>query len=126
MLMNNLKLEKTNHTPYVNLTAGKIEISGRSIPEDPVAFYKPVLDWLDDYKKSPSERTIVNLNFEYINTSSSKALHNILKSLNEGFDNAHQMEINWHYEVGDDDMFELGQFFQPYISIPMNFIETAE
>ena len=126
MLMNNLKLEKTNHTPYVNLTAGKIEISGRSIPEDPVAFYKPVLDWLDDYKKSPSERTIVNLNFEYINTSSSKALHNILKSLNEGFDNAHQMEINWHYEVGDDDMFELGQFFQPYISIPMNFIETSE
>jgi len=126
MLMNNLKLEKTNHTPYVNLTAGKIEISGRSIPEDPVAFYKPVLDWLEDYKKSPSERTIVNLNFEYINTSSSKALHNILKSLNEGFDNAHQMEINWHYEVGDDDMFELGQFFQPYISIPMNFIETAE
>ena len=126
MLMNNLKLEKTNHTPYVNLTAGKIEISGRSIPEDPVAFYKPVLDWLDDYKKSPSDKTVVNLNFEYINTSSSKALHNILKSLNEGFDNAHKMEINWHYEVGDDDMFELGQFFQPYISIPMNFIETDE
>ena len=36
------------------------------------------------------------------------------------------MEINWHYEVGDDDMYELGQFFQPYISIPMNFIETEE
>jgi hypothetical protein len=124
--MNNLKLEKTNHTPFVSLTSGKIEISGRSIPEDPVAFYKPVLDWLEDYKKSPSDKTIVNLNFEYINTSSSKALHNILKSLNEGFDNSHKMEINWHYEVGDDDMFELGQFFQPYISIPMNFIETEE
>jgi len=124
--MNNLKLEKTNHTPYVNLTAGQIDISGRSIPEDPVAFYKPVLDWLEDYKKSPSGKTVVNLNFEYINTSSSKALHNILKSLNEGFDNEHKMVINWHYEVGDDDMFELGQFFQPYISIPMNFIETEE
>jgi hypothetical protein len=124
--MNNLKLEKTNHTPYVNLTDGLVEISGRSIPEDPVAFYRPVLEWLEDYKKNPAPQTTVNLMFEYINTSSSKALHNILKCLNEGFDNDHKMEINWHYEVGDDDMYELGQFFQPYINIPMNFIETEE
>ena len=124
--MNSLKIEKTNHTPHVNMSSGLIEISGRSIPEDPVAFYRPVLEWLEVYKKNPAPKTIVNLMFEYINTSSSKALHNILKSLNEGCDNAHKMEINWHYEEGDDDMYELGQFFQPYINIPMNFIETAE
>jgi hypothetical protein len=124
--MNILKLEKTNHTPFVRLTPGLIEISGRSIPEDPVAFYRPVLDWLEDYKKSPEPNTVINLQFEYINTSSSKALHTILKSLNDGLDNDHKMEINWHYEVGDDDMFELGQFFQPYLNIPMNFIETQE
>jgi hypothetical protein len=124
--MNILKFEKTNHTPFVRLTPGLIEISGRSIPEDPVAFYRPVLDWLEEYKKRPEAKTVINLQFEYINTSSSKALHTILKSLNDGLDNEHKMEINWHYEVGDDDMFELGQFFQPYLNIPMNFIETQE
>lgn len=124
--MESLKIQKSNQTPEILLETGLIDISGRSIPEDPVAFYKPVMDWLLKYSKSAPPYTKINLRFEYINTSSSKALHNILKVLNDGFDDSHKMDLYWYYEVGDDDMFELGQFFQPYIRIPITFIETEE
>jgi len=124
--MNSLNIPGTNQTPKVNLQPGLIEITGRSIPEDPIAFYGPVMDWLAEYSKSPANQTTINLQFEYINTSSSKALHNILKVLNDTCDDSHKMELNWYYEVGDDDMYELGQFFQPYLRIPINFIETDE
>jgi hypothetical protein len=124
--MDSIKIQKTNQTPQITLESGFIEISGRSIPEDPVAFYRPVMDWLVKYSTDAAGKTTINLRFEYINTSSSKALHNILKVLNDAYDDSHKMELNWYYEVGDDDMFELGQFFQPYIRIPINFIETDE
>lgn len=124
--MDSLKIQKTNQTPQIILEPGKIEISGRSIPEDPVAFYRPVMEWLMNYSKNPSGKTVIDLKFEYINTSSSKALHNILKVLNDAHDDAHKMQLNWYYEVGDDDMYELGQFFQPYLRIPITFIETEE
>ncbi|MFN8206485.1 MAG: DUF1987 domain-containing protein [Bacteroidales bacterium] len=124
--MDSLKIQKSNQTPQITLEPGYIEISGRSIPEDPVAFYRPVMEWLVKYGKETAPNTVINLKFEYINTSSSKALHNILKVLNDSYDDQHKMVLNWYYEVGDDDMYELGQFFQPYLRIPINFIETEE
>ncbi|MGB9746639.1 MAG: DUF1987 domain-containing protein [Bacteroidales bacterium] len=124
--MDNLIISGSNQTPTIKLQRGLIEISGRSIPEDPVAFYKPVMEWLNTYVENLPEFTQINLQFEYINTSSSKALHNILKTLNDKCDESHKMEINWFYEEGDDDMFELGQFFEPYLRIPIKYIETEE
>ena len=37
------------------LKAGIMEIKGRSIPENSIEFYKPLVDWLDEYAKSPKE-----------------------------------------------------------------------
>jgi len=36
------------------------------------------------------------------------------------------MSITWSYEVGDDDMYELGKFIESMIEIPMNYIEVEE
>ncbi|MFW5658278.1 MAG: DUF1987 domain-containing protein [Bacteroidota bacterium] len=124
--MESLVIEKTVQTPEILLKPGLIKIGGRSIPEDPIAFYQPVIDWLKEYTRDLPDKTEIHLEFEYINTSSSKSLHNILKILNDACDESHEMEIKWHYEEGDDDMYELGQFYKPYLTIPIKFIETEE
>ena len=43
--MQNLTLDSSGKTPYVSFTTdGVIELSGRSIPENAVDFYKPLYD----------------------------------------------------------------------------------
>ena len=46
--MENLTLEGTPKTPTVSFSkdAGVLEIKGRSIPENSIEFYKPLLDWI--------------------------------------------------------------------------------
>ena len=54
--MDEFFLEATPKTPrlYFNSETGEFEISGRSIPENSIEFYKPVINWLDHYIKTPN------------------------------------------------------------------------
>ena len=58
--MEPIKIEGTPKTPTVRFdsSAGVFEIRGRSIPENSVEFYKPIVDWLDSYKENPLPKTI--------------------------------------------------------------------
>jgi len=65
--------EGTPKTPFVRFDGekGLVEIKGRSIPENSVEFYKPLIDWLEKYSAGPVKETYVNIQLEYFNTSSS-------------------------------------------------------
>ena len=81
--MEPISIEGTTKTPTVKFDAGsgKIEIKGRSIPENSIEFYKPLVDWLEEYAKNPMEKTAVNVQLEYFNTSSSKCILDVFKKL---------------------------------------------
>ena len=117
--------EGTQKTPYVRIDGenGVIEIKGRSIPENSVEFYKPLIEWLDNYSNSPLESTSVNVQLEYFNTSSSKCILDIFKKLELVYKKGSKVEINWYYEEDDEDMFEAGEDYQSIISIPFKMIE---
>jgi hypothetical protein len=53
--MEAISIEGTAKTPTVKFDAqgGIFEIKGRSIPENSIEFYKPLVDWLDEYAKGP-------------------------------------------------------------------------
>jgi len=55
--MEKLQIEGTAKTPTVNFDpSGKLELKGRSIPENSIEFYKPLMEWLDEYEKNPQEK----------------------------------------------------------------------
>ncbi|MBI9063526.1 MAG: DUF1987 domain-containing protein [Marinilabiliaceae bacterium] len=120
--------EGTPKTPYVRLDGenGLVEIKGRSIPENSVEFYKPLIDWLEKYGNDPSNETNVNIQLEYFNTSSSKCILDIFKRLELIHKKGNPVEINWYYEEDDEDMFEAGEDYQSIISIPFKMIEMEE
>ncbi|GAB4112588.1 MAG: DUF1987 domain-containing protein [Thermoflexibacter sp.] len=124
--MENFYLEETSKTPKLSFDrkTGKFLMSGRSIPENSIEFYRPLFEWLDDYVKSPSDKTIFDIKLEYFNTSSSKCLVEIFRRL-ERIDN-NSVVINWFYEEDDEDMQESGEDFKEIIDIPivMNVIEN--
>jgi hypothetical protein len=126
--MKPIEIEGTSKTPTVSLNPenGLVEIKGRSIPENSVEFYKPLVDWLEDYKKSPASKTTVNIQLEYFNTSSSKCILDVFKKLEDINKGDAEVLINWYYEEDDEDMLEAGEDYESIIRVPFKMIEVAE
>ncbi len=126
--MDKIEIEGTPKTPTVEFDAGSgvLKIEGRSIPENSIEFYKPIVEWLDEYGKSPKEKTEVNIQLEYFNTSSSKCILDVRKKLELISKAGNEMIINWYYEEDDEDMLEAGEDYQSIIKVPFKMIETEE
>jgi len=126
--MDSIQIEGTPKTPTIEFDAntGVVSIKGRSIPENSVEFYKPMVDWLDEYASQPKEKTEVNIQLEYFNTSSSKCILDVFKKLEVIKKGGNDVVINWFYEEDDEDMLEAGEDYQSIINIPFEMIETEE
>ena len=126
--MEPIYIEGTPKTPEVKFDPekGVIEIKGRSIPENSIEFYKPLIDWLEDYAKSPMESTQVNVHLEYFNTSSSKCILDVFKKLETIHKNKYEVMIHWYYEEDDEDMLEAGEDYESIIRVPFKMIEIVD
>ena len=118
--MEPLVLQPTAHTPSVTLDSktGVFEFKGRSTPENSVEYYDPIFKWLDQYTQSPLPKTVVNLQFEYFNTSSSKCILDVLKKFVKIHNAGNEVKICWYYEEEDDDMKEAGEDYSDILEIP--------
>lgn len=127
--MENLTIEGTPKTPTIILNAEEREllIKGRSIPENSIEFYKPLVNALEQCAREESGGLTVNVILEYFNTSSSKCLLDIFKKLEKINSNkSGPVSINWYYEEDDEDMLEAGEDYQAIINIPFSMKEIEE
>ena len=118
--MSVIKIQGTDYTPTVILDKENniFEISGRSLPEDVVVFYKPILEWLDEYKNDPLDLTVFNFKLEYFNTASSKLLLDVLLKLEDINNDGHEVLVKWHYPDDDEDMEEAGEEYSDIVDVP--------
>lgn len=126
--MESISIEGTPKTPTVSFNAetGIIEIKGRSIPENSIEFYRPLVEWLEEYANDPKEQTTVNIQLEYFNTSSSKCILDVFKKLEAIKKARNEVMINWYYEEDDEDMLEAGEDYESIIRIPFKMIEVVD
>jgi len=119
-----LKIEPTHKTPkvYFDPANNIFELSGRSIPEDSVGFYKRILDWIDEYSGSPNSKTEFKFELEYFNTSSSKNILELLKKLEKIYQSNNAVNILWYYDEDDEDMEETGEDYKALLSVPLELI----
>jgi len=97
-------------------------LSGKSLPEDVTTFYNPVLEWLNEYSKSPNEETVMNVRLTYFNTASSKLLLDILMILESMSLEGRQVKINWHYPAYDDEMREAGVEYAEMVEVKFEYL----
>lgn len=119
--MENLSITSTKNTPaiYFNIDKGILIITGKSLPEDSISFYKKLELALNDFIVKNNDHLLsITCEFEYVNTSSSKALFNLLKKAVDSLNN--KLSIIWGYEEDDEDMLELGETFSE--SLDFEFI----
>ena len=106
--MEDLKHEGSAKTPVVEFSSnGELLLKGRSIPENSIEFYKPLIEWLESYSESPNSTTVLSVQLEYFNTSSSKCILDVFKKLEPI--SGSEITVKWHYEEDDEDMLEAGE-----------------
>ena len=121
-LMDFYKVEETDETPLIefNISKRSLLLKGRSIPENPIKFFAPLLTLLGDYHKAPQPFLEVDFKLEYFNTSSAKCILQILLLLSKIEQRETDVVVNWYYDEDDDDIFEIGQDYARIIKIPVN------
>jgi hypothetical protein len=119
----NLFIRPTRKTPEVYFGEGRFLIEGRSIPENPGEFYRPIYDWFLSRLHSGEEKPLLEFAFDYINTASAKWIFLILRDLTvEG----KSFKLMWYHEKGDDDMLELGEMMTNLLGCQFIAIEVDE
>lgn len=126
MSINQQILSPTNNTPKVILDPkGIIKLTGRLVSENPLDFFNPIEEWIDEYFRNPAEITSVEIGLEYINSSGTKYLFDIIHRITYVYleKNDKRFVINWYYEEDDEDMLERGTFYSSNLDVPINFIK---
>ncbi len=114
-----LRIDPTDDTPSVifDKENNLFELSGKSMPEDVIEFYQPVLNWLNAYKMDPADKTSFNFKLIYFNTASSKLILDLLLILEEIKEAGHRVEIRWHSLESDEDMQEAGKEYADMVEL---------
>lgn len=118
--------EPTRRTPGILLEPGRISIMGRSISENPGELYRPAYEWIREYIRNNHTETTVEFGFEYINTSSTKWIYNIIREIAGVEDFTGKAKLIWYYEKGDDDMCELGLILRSLVDCPFSVVELVD
>jgi hypothetical protein len=126
--MEPINIKGTAKTPFVNFdaTKGIIELKGRSIPENAIEFYNPIFDWIVAYGALKKEKTIVNMQLEYFNSSSSKCIVEVFKKLETVAKNGSNVLINWYFSEDDEEILNAGEEFKALVKLPFKFIELED
>lgn len=119
-----LIIESSELTPEVILDkeSNVFIFRGKSLPENPLGFYKPILNWIDEYAMEPNASTEVNFMMIYFNTSSSKVFLDIMKKFEAINRSGSNCSINWYYKEDDEEMLEAGEIYSERVSLPFNLL----
>ena len=122
--MENLNIPKTKYTLMINfdVKTGIFEMSGSSYPENAMEFFQPIIKFIELYTSEIRKAIVLNLELEYLNTSSTKCLLDILEILEKYYKDSGDVKVNWHYKEDDEDILEMGEDITEDIEIPINLI----
>jgi hypothetical protein len=96
----------------------KLDIAGRSIPENPEIIFRKLEEWIAVHFEK-SNGLDVNIQLEYINSGSSKYLYEVLKRLTAYRRAGKTVKLKWLYEEDDEAMLELGEHYRDTAGIPL-------
>ena len=125
MNINQQIISPTKNTPEVILDLkGIIKLTGRLIPENAENFFIPIEEWINEYFKNPADITTFEIHLEYINSSGTMYLLDIIHKITHIHlkKNNKKFIIDWYYKDEDEDMLEKGRFFSSELDVPFNFI----
>lgn len=122
--MKKLIIKSSEKFPKVILNPNKniYEISGRSIPEDVMKSYEPVVKWIDENVGKIKNKMELDFKLDYLNSNSTKMIFDILTMLDKFYQAGIKISINWFHEEDDDDIKNEGELFASLFKLPFKII----
>ena len=122
--MKNLKIPRNKYTLEIDFDAdnGVLRMAGSSYPENAAAFFKPLYKWLQEYIANVGNSLHLNLTLDYLNTSSTKCIMEVLEILEDYQKKSGLVELNWYYPDDDEDILETGEEIVEDVALKVNFI----
>jgi hypothetical protein len=124
LIMNDLFIPSNpeTKTPKVDFkVSGDLLLEGRSVSENPAEFFEPVIQWINNLKKTPPVKITLTFKLEYFNTSTSKIMLHIFRALERFKKESTEVKVIWYYDNIDDDLKEAGKDYQSILNIPFEF-----
>jgi hypothetical protein len=123
-----VNMQPSGYIPGIVLDkeSGKLEMTGRACPEDPLEFYQPVFDWFDEYAEDPLEKTVFDFKLSYYNTATSKILMMLMQRLEELANDGNDVLVRWHYLEDDEDMQESGEDYSEMVDVKFEFLPYTD
>ena len=118
--MTDLKIEATSRTPLIQLSGakGRLHISGESYPEDVQRFYATLTEHLALYFAAKPAHLNVEIKLTYFNSSSARALMDLLDLLDEAAQKDITIGVSWYCDPDDD----ITREFAEDIAADVNFV----
>jgi hypothetical protein len=122
--MNPITQEATSSTPYIRFEPreNRLEMKGESYPENALSFYEPLIEAIEAHLKTGRSPLEISLALSYMNTSSIKALMDILDLADEAHKEGAAIEVIWYHDPEDDRSLEVAEEFCEDLSLPFKTI----
>ncbi len=123
-----LSIKPTDKSPEVELSLNdsKYCFRGKSLVKDAKAFFMPIYNWFNEYKKDPRNLTPIIFDLEEINTATQKAIEKLF----EIFDQINKksiVSIKWYYKSEDSAVYKLGlKLKELFPGIEFKFIKKTD
>lgn len=123
--MNPIETPASAGTPAIKFYPGKgfLEIKGRSISENSVSFYRPLLNSVERYLLKPVSPTIVHLHFDYFNTASAKCIMELLKRLESLTRQGVKVEVKWYYKQDEPATHQAGLDYKSILNLDFKLVK---
>ncbi|MCP4350022.1 MAG: DUF1987 domain-containing protein [Desulfobacterales bacterium] len=117
-------IKGTRETFGINFDAenGLLEIEGASYPEDALEFFLPLYDWVEEYISVVEKPITLSLKINYLNSSSSKCLFDMLDALEEYYKKGGEVKAIWYYEEDERDIMESGEELKEDFEFPFELV----
>lgn len=114
-----LNLSPTEFTPAVRYEPSSCELifEGESYPENVAAFFGPILEWVRGAMNEKAELKVI-FALDYLNTSSTKALLDLLSELDSYHLKGGPVTVTWRYRAGVEIMQEAGAELGEDLQLP--------
>lgn len=124
--MQNYSIAKTEKSPSIVFDAAKgaLKIKGNSILSNTAtAFYKPLLDIVENYVAQPKAKTVISFQFDYLDSESAKRILAMLKILEGAAHGDNTVDVKWFYS--NQDMENMGNNYRMIIKLDFQIVPAT-
>ncbi len=120
------KQDKSTPRVYMNAEENLFLIEGRSYMENPQVFYEPILVWMREFLPVNQKESVLELKIDYLNTSSTKMIMDLLDLWEKYFLEGKKLSIKWYYDGANDFGLETGEEYKEDYTLPFHLLEKEK